>query len=144
MLIQNALFNHTSLPVLGKSLDAAAMRAKAIAGNIANVGTPGYQRIEVAFEEALRQALKPNPQANTAEAGEGLKSDRLSIRPELAQVEPVAYRPIDLTRPSGVNNVDIDMEMAKLAENQIAFQLGVRLVQDRRGAIEQAIRGQAG
>jgi flagellar basal-body rod protein FlgB len=143
MLIQQALFSQTSLPVLGKSLDASALRAKAIAANLANVATPGYERIEVAFEDALRQALNPKPIRST---GAALNPDpnAMPMVPDLSHVEPVAYRPKDLTQASGVNNVDIDMEMTKLAENQLAFNFGVRFVQERRGAIESAIRGTAG
>lgn len=132
MLIQNALFNHTAMPVLGKSLDAGTLRNKAIAANLANVTTPGYQRIEVAFEEALRQALKSKDEAPPG---------HFPVAPDLSHVEPVAYRSQDMTRPSELNNVDIDMEMAKLAENQIAYNLAVRFVQDTRGSIESAIKG---
>jgi flagellar basal-body rod protein FlgB len=34
--------------------------------------------------------------------------------------------PLDPTLPSGVNNVDVDKEMAKLAENQIMYNFGIR------------------
>ncbi len=157
MLIQKALFDHTSLPVLGKSLDASALRSRAIAANLANVATPGYERIEVSFEDALRQALNPKPMGHASSLGgagqslgmpnekaESNPESALNMVPDLAHVEPVAYRPKDLTQPSGVNNVDVDMEMSKLAENQLAFNFGVRFVQDRRGAIESAIIGRAG
>jgi flagellar basal-body rod protein FlgB len=144
MLIQNALFNHTALPVLGKSLDAATLRDRAISANVANVNTPGYQRVEVAFEAALRQALNPKPVNSGSAAKDGEKLDRLNITPDLSHVEAVAYRPMDEAQASGVNNVDIDMEMSKLAENQIAFNFGVRFVQSERGLIESAIKGRAG
>ena len=35
-------------------------------------------------------------------------------------------RPHDSTLPSGVNNVDIDKEMADLAQNQIAFKFALK------------------
>jgi flagellar basal-body rod protein FlgB len=138
MLIQRSLFSQTSLPLLGKSLDASALRSKAIAANLANVATPGYERIEVSFEDAMRQALNPKPIRPGEDSANAMKTS-----PDPAQVEPIAFRPIDVTKPSGLNNVDIDLEMAKLAENQLAFHFGVHFVQDRRGAIESAIRGSA-
>lgn len=134
MLVQSALMNHTALPVLGKSLDAGTLRNKAIASNLANVTTPGYQRIEVAFEETLKQALKNK---ETPPPGD------FPVKPDLTHVEPVAFRSQDATRPGELNNVDIDMEMTKLAENQIAFSMAVRFVQEIRGKLESAIKGQA-
>lgn len=144
MMIQNALFRHTALPVLGKSLDAATLRDKAIAANIANVGTPGYQRIEVAFEDALKQALNPKPMDPGSAKGDAGKPDRLNLVTDLDHLEPVAFRPVDTTQPSGVNNVDIDMEMSNLAANQIAFNFGVKFIQELRGDIESAIKGLPG
>jgi flagellar basal-body rod protein FlgB len=37
-------------------LDAANLRSKAIANNVANVNTPGYKRKYVSFEETLNNA----------------------------------------------------------------------------------------
>lgn len=140
MLIKDALFSRTSIPVVGKSLDASALRARAIAGNLANVDTPGYQRVEVAFEAALRAALDGRtPQGAADRAG------HLPLgRPDLGRVEAVAYRSQDPTRPGEVNNVDVDIEMAKLAENRILFEYGVKFINLRKADITSAIKGQAG
>ncbi len=144
MMIQNALLRHTALPVLGKSLDAATLRDKAIAANIANVGTPGYERIEVAFEEALKSALNPKPMDPGSARNDTGKPDRLNVGVDLEHLQPVAFRPKDLTQSSGVNNVDIDAEMSNLAANQIAFNFGVKFIQDLRGDIVSAIKGMPG
>ena len=115
------------------------MRQKAIANNIANVNTPGYQRIEVSFENELRKALDPKrlvgAQTNAAHMQIG--------KPTLADIQPKAYRPNDPTLPGQINNVDIDMEMAKLAENQILFNAGVKLLTDRSSVIRSAISGRS-
>ncbi len=140
MFIKDALFLRTSIPTVGKSLDASALRSRAIAGNLANVDTPGYQRIEVAFEAALREALD----AKTPQ-GDADKPGHLPLgRPDLDRVEAVAYRSQDPTRPGEVNNVDVDIEMAKLAENQILFEYGVKFINLRKADITSAIKGQAG
>lgn len=44
------LFETGTVGLLNTALDAAAMRQQAIAHNIANAGTPGYQRLGVTFE----------------------------------------------------------------------------------------------
>lgn len=139
MFLKEAVFSRTSIPAVEKSLDAAALRGRAIAGNIANAATPGYQRIEVEFESRLRAALdKRLPK------GEGDRPGHLPAgRPDLEQVAPTAYRSQDPVKPGGINNVDIDMEMGKLAENQMLFQFGVKLIGARKTDILTAIKGHA-
>lgn len=113
------------------------MRQKAIANNIANVNTPGYQRIEVSFESELRKALDPRRLM-----GARTDPNHMPIgKPNLGNIQPQAYRPNDPTLPGQINNVDIDMEMAKLAENQILFNAGVKLMTDRSSVIRSAISG---
>jgi len=113
------------------------MRQKAIANNVANVNTPGYKRIEVSFEGELQKALDPNRlQGARTDAG------HMEIgKPNLLSLHPKAYRPEDPTLAGQINNVDIDMEMAKLAENQILFSAGVKFLQDRVSTIRSAIQG---
>ena len=139
MFLKETVFSRTSIPAMEKSLDAAALRSRAIASNIANVATPGYQRIEVEFESQLRAALdKRIPK------GEGDKPGHMPLgRPDLEQVMPVAFRSEDPTKPGEINNVDIDAEMGKLAENQLLFDFGVKLIGSRKTDIVSAIKGHA-
>ena len=139
MFLKDAIFSRTSIPAVEKSLDAAALRGRAIAGNIANAATPGYQRVEVEFEASLRAALdKRIPK------GEGDKPGHLPAgRPDLEQVVATAFRSQDPVQPGEINNVDIDLEMGKLAENQLLFNYGVKLIGTRKTDILSAIKGHA-
>jgi flagellar basal-body rod protein FlgB len=137
MFLKDALFSRTSIPIAAKSLDASALRARAIAANLANATTPGYQRIEVSFEDRLRQALDPERLQGTADQEGHMDIGRI----EPARVEPVAYRSQDPTLPGEINNVDVDQEAAKLAENQILFMYGVKFIQERKADITAAITG---
>lgn len=140
MFLKEAVFSRTSIPTVKKTLDACALRARAIASNIANVGTPGYQRIEVEFESSLRAALdKKTPKGDADKAGHQPLG-----RPEVDQLNPVAFRSKDPTKPGEVNNVDIDLEMGKLAENQILFNYGIKFIGLRKADIVSAIKGHAG
>ena len=121
-----------------KGLDAYTHRGRAIANNIANVSTPGYNRIEVSFEEQLREAL--DKELNMA--GTRTNSNHLFLgRKELEHVKSEGYRVEDFTNAGEVNNVDIDIEMAKTAENEIAFNFASTFIRDRHGAISEAIKG---
>ncbi len=119
------IFDRTNLPVISGAMDAAMLRGRTIANNIANVTTPGYRRVEVSFEEELRVALD-----RTRLRGSRTDCRHLDIgRKNLGEVQPEAYHPYDPTQPSGVNNVDMDTEMAKLAETQIMYNYAVKFGQ---------------
>ncbi len=45
--------NHSQL--LGKTMDALTLRQKITSANIANMDTPGYKKLDVRFENELRQ-----------------------------------------------------------------------------------------
>ncbi len=138
-MINEMLFNKTNLPILSKSLDSAMLRNRAIANNIANATTPGYRRVEVSFEDELRSALDRTRLKGSRTDSRHIPLGRLDIE----NVNAKAYHPVDPTLASGVNNVDIDTEMAKLAENQIAFNYVVKYTQGIFKKMNSAIQGRA-
>ncbi|MFW6245234.1 MAG: flagellar basal body rod protein FlgB [Fibrobacterota bacterium] len=138
-MLGDALFSKTNLPMVSKSLDAAMLRARVIANNIANVNTPGFRRVDVKFEDQLRKALD-------ATRLKGARTDQKHMevgKKNMANVNAEAYHPYDPTLPSGVNNVDIDTEMAKLAETQIMFNYANRFRQGVFKKLNAAIQGRA-
>mgnify|MGYP003665182675 CR=1 FL=1 len=101
---------------------SSSLRAKAIAGNVANQNTPGYKRQDVRFEEALLEQLnKTNP-------------DLQSVKVELIE---------DLESParSDGNNVQIEDEVGAMRENLIRYQLYANIVEGNTRLIEAAING---
>lgn len=138
-MLEKLLMNKTSMPVISRALDSAMLRSRTIANNIANVTTPGYRRVEVSFEDRLRTALD-----RTRLQGSKTSSMHMDIgRKDLSGVNPEAYHPYDPTQPSGVNNVDIDMEMAKLAETQIMYNYAVKFGQGVFKKLNAAIQGKS-
>lgn len=105
--------------VLKNALDGASLSHAAIANNIANVNTPGYERFNVAFKNALA-AMEPTPP----------DPNQLSLavtNPKMIQINgeiPAQPFSIEATRPADPSrmrvdgsNVDLDQEMAMLAQN---------------------------
>lgn len=122
MNIRDYLFNGTTRQLVYKSLDASALRSRVVAQNLANVDTPGYRRKEVNFEEQLQDALKKKVPGVTSQDdhmpfGKGV---------DLSGVAPKVFEPQDQTLPGEMNNVDVDMEAAKMAENQILYNYAVK------------------
>ena len=138
-MLEKIFFNKTTLPLLSRTMDAAMLRSRVISNNIANVTTPGYRRVEVSFEEQLRTALDRTRLMGTKTDGQHLDMGRKN----LSEVNAEAYHPYDPTQPSGVNNVDIDMEMAKLAETQIQYNYAIKFGQGLFRKINAAIQGKS-
>jgi flagellar basal-body rod protein FlgB len=90
----------TTQAALKKAIAATALRQTAIANNLANANTPGYQRQDVDFHSALKSAIGGGRDAVN------------SMRPQV-QADPTA--PV---RYDG-SNVDVDKENAAMAENGI-------------------------
>ena len=136
MIVQNLLMGSNRRQALVKSLDARMARQKVIANNIANVNTPGYHRREVKFEEQLSEALD-----NSRLQGARTNNGHMALgRPKISDVHFEVWQPVDHTMPSGVNNVDIDFEMAMLAENQIGFNHALKLLKSSFDGLNAAIR----
>jgi flagellar basal-body rod protein FlgB len=112
---RSRLFGTTTRQMVYKSLDANAMRSRAISQNIANAMTPGYNRGDVAFADAMRAAMEKQVNGNVTDP----RHIELGRQAAIRAVEPRTYRPDDPVLPGEINNVDIDIENAKMAENQI-------------------------
>jgi flagellar basal-body rod protein FlgB len=100
-----SIVDSNTVGLLSLALDAAGMRQQAIAQNIANANTPGYQRIGVSFEsrlDTLRQSIR---QGQT---------------PSLAGLAD--YRPVFETAGPPGEAVALDTEMAALSENTLHHQ----------------------
>ncbi len=138
-MLGKMLFKNTNASLLNRSMDAAMMRGRVISNNIANVNTPGFRRVEVAFEEELRKSLDRTRLQGTV-TNEG---HRMLGRKDLSNVHAVAYHPYDPTLPSGINNVDIDTEMAKLAEVQLSYNYSVKFSQGIFKKLNAAIQGKS-
>lgn len=108
-MIGSNAFNYIN--ILQKAADTSWKRNEVIANNIANVDTPGYKRKDVEFETYLMSAL----------VGDGSLDKRVATA-RLDTITPQVYTDYsNLSYRLDGNNVDIDTETVKLAENQIRY-----------------------
>ena len=123
-MIRNFLIDVTTSG-LAKALDAAGLRHRVIADNIANVETPGFTRSEVSFEDQLKRAF------------DSTDEDSAIKRIQEAQPE-VRADALSPARPDG-NNVSIDKEMAELTKNTLRYETLVRLLNLKGLMVREAI-----
>lgn len=128
-----------SLQLLQRSLDAASLRQRVIANNIANVDTPHFKRSEVKFEEMFRQYLQQNvPRVAMART----HPKHFPIGGASARL-PVAQVAVDNSTAmnNNLNNVDIEYEMALMAENQLYYNALIQQVNHQIKSLRTAIGG---
>ena len=129
------LFGNCSNVLLEKMLDKAALSQRVISANVANIGTPGYRRRGVSFDEKLKKAMGSGLQnLKTTHPLHFPNSDALNkIKPEVVYVENGYW--------NGINNVNIDEEMVELAKNQLDFDMAATILNRNFTALRTAIRG---
>lgn len=140
-MIDNFLFASTKIPLLHKALTAYSERQRVIAGNLANIATPGYKRRDVEFETHFNDALTLG--GATPLAGDTTQPMHIAINSN--DPDQLQSRVIQSTETeklaSGVNNVDIDLEMSELAQNQIRFKYASRLIAQTFTQMRKSISG---
>ena len=135
MLIDRLLFADKTPLVLKKALDSQSERHLLIASNISNIDTPGYMAKDIDFKGALRAALGTGDSLALRTTHKG------HIGPNKADIKGLQAEPFiesDAAKSNG-NNVNIDKEMMKLAENQITYNATIQMMAKRHSTIMSAI-----
>ena len=136
------LFAVPSMVMLKKGIEGTDARHRAIANNIANVDTPNYERATVSFERELQRA-----RFGTSFVGKRTDDRHFHIGGVgvISEVHPRVIIDNNTRFRADRNNVNIDEEMADLAENtqrNLAFTelltrryRGIQRVLDRAGQV---------
>ncbi len=105
--------------VLTRAVQLRTKRHAVISSNIANVDTPGYKAKELPFEEIMKrefskEKVPPLPLERTHSSHIALDRGNDGV-------------PIEIIKERGIpNDVDIDIEMAKLMENNLQYQATIQ------------------
>lgn len=131
MKLLDNLFDR-SVTGLTKSMDLTWKRNQALASNIANAETPQYRAVDVTFGKELERAFGESKESvmrtNSEHLDVGQNQSSRFVRDYSGQ-----------NKPDG-NNVDIDLQMGRLAQNSGDFMNAARLIRRQIGLIKNAIR----
>ncbi|MFW5973297.1 MAG: flagellar basal body rod protein FlgB [Bacteroidota bacterium] len=106
------------LKLLSQAMQAYTWRSQAVAGNLANLDTPGYQRVGVSFEETLQEIRR------------GISGPRT-----LDDAQP-------RMRVEGDAPV-LEDEMMELADTQMRTQLSTRALREHFNLMQTGITGRS-
>ena len=101
-------------------MTAATIRQEVIANNIANVNTPNYRKSVVEFEDMLAREIygeEPDGKLKMVRTHD----KHLPFKPFDFHAEPTITEDNTTIMRVDDNNVDIDIEMASLAKNQLYY-----------------------
>lgn len=108
------------IDLIEAGIRAESLRQKAIANNIANLGTPGYRRIDVKFEQLLAKSLDS------------------SRAVELNKIKPQIYQPEKTPVKSNGNDVHLETEVGQMIKNTLRHKAYIRLLNNKYKQIELA------
>jgi flagellar basal-body rod protein FlgB len=131
--------NDKTLKALTTALNFREMRQELISSNVANANTPGFKAKKLDFEEALARALDVDGQMQM-NVGDGRHHN--VGNGGFNNLEPEIY-----DDPNGVvsengNTVDVEAEMARMAENKLMYDALVQLVNKKMGMMKYAINSE--
>jgi flagellar basal-body rod protein FlgB len=116
---------------LTTGLEYTNRRHEVLAKNVANMETPGYKALDVTFDDYLKPALITAGHVPQITIGSGAPGD-----PQARVVYATDGKP----RDDG-NDVNLDRQMARLAENTLFNHTLVQLLASRFATVKQAISG---
>jgi flagellar basal-body rod protein FlgB len=126
--------NRAGIPLLKRLMNVTSASQKVTAANIANVSVPGYQSKSIDFKAEMQSALKKKKIE--------LKVTNERHIPPTGQPQGIKIiKDVDDSNASGVNNVDVDKEMASVAENQILYAYGSKMLMRKFNTLKTVIRG---
>ncbi|MET1004109.1 MAG: flagellar basal body protein [Propionibacteriaceae bacterium] len=114
------MFDDVAMSSLRVAVAGLSARQTAIAGNIANIETPGYQARKVKFEEALTSAVAQGKSPAT--------------------VSPSVQNSLEPSRLNG-SNVNLDEESLSHIDTMMRYQLTIRALDGKYSLLRDAIKG---
>jgi flagellar basal-body rod protein FlgB len=131
------LFSNDAFTALRTGISASSLRQQVIAGNIANINTPGYKKQAVSFEDefklAVRNKMTPTLTTTDPEHMPGGR-DVSSVQAKVTTINSSSMR-------EDGNNVDIDEEMSNLAENGLRYNAMAQLMGSHFSTLRTVING---
>lgn len=124
---------------MNKALDAYALRQKVTANNIANATSSGFTPSRVKFEEMFREqqnlstsGIRTQEMHIPIGSGSGQHIEGEAVEAEIPEAEEYF---------SGESHVNIDKEMAEMAENQIRFRFASKMIKSYFTNLQTSISG---
>lgn len=125
----------SNVELLKNLLDYTSLKQKVISKNIANSGTIGYKRKDVDFQDFLEDNMNSSVRKTSS------KHMSMNVIEKAGESKFTIIDDKESVNSTGVNNVDIDKEMAEMAENSIMFRFAARKLNGYYRTMQKVIKG---
>ncbi len=126
----------SSIKQLEQFINYTTAKSQVISKNIANIGTENYKREDLVFKNVLADAQRAGTKITN--------TNHIQFGGSANKSFEVVLDKNNEENASGINNVDIEQEMAALAENTINFKLASRKISSYYKTLRAVIQGNGG
>ncbi|MFH2050668.1 MAG: flagellar basal body rod protein FlgB [bacterium] len=130
--IANFLFTKVGMPKFENFLNLSSLKHKLTAGNIANASSPGYRSQNIDFTEELNKASDNSRHI----AGSITNASHIPLGHNANKSPEINQASIN---EGDMNSVDIDNEIAEMAQNELEFTIAAKLLQKKFQVLRKAI-----
>ena len=159
-MFAKAMFSSSTIPVLEQVVNFAQSRHEVLAGNLANIDTPGYRVRDLSpekFEASLKEAIRQRDREPvTAPGGAPYSASRYSesryggsIYGESKHSQPLGDRLAEVSeQASGIvyhdeSNVSVEKQIAEISKNQSRHNLALAIMTSQFRLLQAAISERA-
>ena len=135
------LFEGT-ISTAAKAMDLRSRRHEVLISNLANADTPGYKAFDLLVEESMAKQAGSKSQGSTINMVQThpghlptAPASGHGVRPQIVQ------RPEPNNLRGDGNSVDMDKEMANLAENQLMYRAAAQIISKKFIGLKNIIKG---
>lgn len=130
--IADIVFKGLGVPKFEKYLNLSSLKQKLISGNIANVSTPGYKSEDINFEDEYKKLTQKSGRiaGSLTHRSHIPLGNHAQAAPRINQAKIVVGE---------MNSVDIDKEMASLAQNELRYSISAKLIQMKFNGLQKVI-----
>ena len=115
------IMNAPVIDYASRGMAAATLRHEVLSNNIANINTPHFKKTDVVFEELLAREIYGDEDSEAKIPIVRTHDRHLPFVKTPYHAEPIFERHQERTMRVDDNNVDIDIEMATMAKNQLYY-----------------------
>jgi flagellar basal-body rod protein FlgB len=129
------MFNSTTIPVLQEAVGFAQARHTALAGNIANLDTPGYKFRDLSvedFQAQLKEAIEDRDRIAIYRASDP------SAFPASPRLAKVADQPHTILYHDK-SNVELEQQVTEMVNNQMQHNLALSIMNNQFRLLQAAI-----
>ena len=134
-MLTGTMFRGTSIPVLEQVVNFSQARHNVLAGNIANMDTPGYQVRDLSpqrFQDMLKEAIATRDDHH---AGPFAGHDNTALRQVSTNLEGILFHDL--------SNDSIEYQVAEMSKNQMQHNMALSIMNSQFRLLQSAISERA-